>query len=67
MDKTQLDLCLEVLRMFNKSKFDVTGIELVQFARTLESFGKLIKDGNEKLANPIKIIEDKNKLNGKSK
>lgn len=53
--------------MFNKSKFDVTGIELVQFARTLESFGKLIKDGNEKLANPIKIIEDKNKLNGKSK
>jgi hypothetical protein len=49
MNKAQLDLCREVLALFNKATFTVTGVELLQNAQKLSIFAKMITDEEGKL------------------
>lgn len=62
MNKEQVDICLEMLGLFNKASFNFTGVECVKAANTLKSFGKMISD-----AKSIKKVEDESILKTKSK
>ncbi len=55
MNKAQLDLCREVVKLFNKASFQVTGLEMLQNANVLSMFSKMIIDG-EKMIEEYKPI-----------
>jgi hypothetical protein len=62
MNKEQLDLCREIISLFNKASFTVSGIELVQFASKISLFSKMVVEQEKKLTNSPKLVEDKNKV-----
>lgn len=62
MNKEQLDLCREIISLFNKANFTVTGVELVQFASKISLFSKMVIEQEKKLSNSPKLVEDKNKV-----
>jgi len=56
MNKAQLDLCREVVKLFNKASFQVTGLEMLQNANVLSMFSKMIID-QEKMIDEYKPIQ----------
>lgn len=62
MNKEQLDLCREIISIFNKASFSVSGPELVQVASKISLFSKMIVEQEKKLNMPIKPVEDINKV-----
>lgn len=58
MNKAQLDLCREMIKLFNKASFNLTGLEMLQNANVLSMFSKMIID-EEKINS-----EPKSKRNG---
>ena len=56
MNKAQLVLCREVVKLFNKASFQVTGLEMLQNANVLSMFSKMIID-QEKMIDEYKPIQ----------
>ena len=54
MNKTQLDLCREIVGLFNKASFTVVGVELLQHASKITMFAKMITDEEAKNSEDLK-------------
>jgi hypothetical protein len=63
MTKAQLDLCREVVSMFNKATFNVSGVELLQYAQKVSMFAQMITSEEAKLNSPPVIAENTALLN----
>lgn len=53
MNKEELELCREVLKIFDKGTFTQSGPELVQMAMKFMSFAKMIQRKEAELIAPI--------------
>jgi hypothetical protein len=58
MKKEQIDLCKEILKVFDKATFNLSGPEMVQLSMKFMSFGKMLKDAETEINKVLAPVND---------
>lgn len=58
MKKEQIDLCREIVKIFDKANFTYSGSEMIQASIRMINFGKMIQEAEKLLNAPLAPIAE---------